>query len=69
MTAVEKLILENQKIILLGISALLTPKCRGMMDANGETKTNVRLIERYKETSRFLEEAALKDGGEWHELN
>ena len=48
-------ILENQRVILLGLSKLLTPKCKGMLDANGETICNLELIERYKVTEKLLE--------------
>lgn len=51
----EKIILSNQAAILLGISKLLTPHCRGGMDKNGETHTNVELMERYRETMEFIE--------------
>lgn len=54
MNDIERLILENQKALLLGVSALLTPKCKGNMDANGETHKNVLLIEQYKETKAAL---------------
>lgn len=58
MNDIERLILKNQEALLLGVSALLTPKCKGGMDANGETCKNVLLIEQYKETK-----AALAKGG------
>ena len=48
-------ILENQEAILLGISTLLTPYCHGSLnDKNGETKTNVRLIDCYHLTRKEL---------------
>lgn len=55
MTECEKIILSNQATILLGISKLLTPHCRGDMDKNGETRTNVELIKRYHETVEYIE--------------
>lgn len=49
-------ILENQRVILLGLSKLLTPKCKGsMLDANSETICNLELIERCKVTEKLLE--------------
>lgn len=54
MNDIDRLILENQKALLLGVSALLTPKCRGGMDVNGETRKNVLLIEQYKATKAAL---------------
>lgn len=56
MTKIEKRILENQKIILLALNKLLTPHCKGSLsDANGETQTNVKIINAYHETRQFLE--------------
>jgi len=47
--------LENQESILLGISALLTPHCKGSAnDKNGETSANVRLIKCYHNTRKLL---------------
>ena len=41
MTDIEYRILENQELILLGISKILTPQCKGMLrDSNEETKKN-----------------------------
>lgn len=54
MTDTERRILENQEVILLGISKLLTPQCRGIMDSNGETKANNRLIDCYHLTRKEL---------------
>ena len=49
-------ILKNQRVILLALSKLLTPKCRGsMLDTNGETICNLELIERCKVTEKLLE--------------
>lgn len=48
-------ILLNQREILLGLSILITPKCRGrLMDALGETACNNALINRYHETEQIL---------------
>lgn len=45
-TDIEYRILENQEIILLGLSKLLTPHCRGSIaDKNSETQTNNYLID------------------------
>lgn len=54
-------ILLNQREILNGLSKLLTPNCKGSInDANGETRCNVALINRYHETEQLL-------GLEWGE--
>ena len=48
-------ILLNQREILNGLSKLLTPNCKGSMrDANGETRCNNALINRYHETEQIL---------------
>lgn len=47
-------ILENQEVLLLGVSALLTPHCKGGMDSNGETHKNVKMIECYHKTRKLL---------------
>ena len=49
-----KQILENQEAILAGVSALLTPHCKGVMDVNGETWTNVKMIDCYHKSRKFL---------------
>lgn len=50
-------ILKNQRVILLALSKLLTPECRGsMLDANGETICNLELVERCKATEKLLED-------------
>jgi hypothetical protein len=49
-----KQILENQEAILAGVSALLTPHCKGAMDVNGETWTNVKMIDCYHKTRKLL---------------
>lgn len=63
MNDIDRLILENQKELLLGVSALLISKCRFDMDANGETRRNVflnkiitRQIEQYEATEAALYE-------------
>lgn len=55
MTEVEKMILENQEVIILALNKLLTPYCRGVMDKNGETRANTRLINNYHETRKMLD--------------
>lgn len=48
-------VLENQKVIILALSKLLTPLCKGgQNDLNGETGCNVELIDRYKQTENIL---------------
>ena len=54
MTEVEKMILENQEVIMLVLSILLTPHCKGSLDLNGETKANVCLIDNYHKTRKML---------------
>ena len=54
MSEVEKYILENQEIILLALNKLLTPHCKGILDANGETRTNTRIINAYHKTRKLL---------------
>ena len=55
MTDIEYRILENQELILLGISKILTPQCKGMLrDKNEETKTNNKLIDAYHLTRKIL---------------
>ena len=52
-----KELFENQKIILLALSKLLTPHCKGSLnDINGETQYNIDLIERYHITDKILKE-------------
>ena len=52
-----KELFENQKIILLALSKLLTPHCKGSLnDINGETQYNIILIERYHITDKILKE-------------
>ena len=46
MTEIERAILYNQEIIMLGLNKLLTPHCRGSLnDTNGETRANLLLID------------------------
>lgn len=59
-TDIEYRILENQEIILLGLSKLLTPYCRGMLDKNNETKTNNALIDAYHLTRKILHKDYIK---------
>lgn len=55
MTDVERMILYNQEIIMLGISKLLTPHCRGSLsDKNGETRTNILLIDAASNVEKIL---------------
>ena len=54
MTEAEKLILENQEVIMLALSKLLTPHCKGSLDCNGETRANVCLIDSYHKTRKVL---------------
>lgn len=57
MTEIERMILYNQEIIMLGISKLLTPYCRGSLsDKNGETRTNILLIDAASNVEKVLSE-------------
>ena len=60
MTSSERRILENQEAILLGLSKLLTPQCKGIMDSNNETKTNNILIDCYHLTRKELGKSYIK---------
>ena len=61
MTDIEYRILENQEIILLGLSTLLTPYCKGsIIDKNNETQTNNRLIDAYHLTRKILHKNYIK---------
>lgn len=52
-----KELFENQKIIILALSKLLTPHCKGSLnDANSETQYNIDLIERYHVTEKILKD-------------
>lgn len=60
-TDIEYRILENQEIILLGLSKLLTPYCRGsIVDKNSETQTNNHLIDAYHLTRKILHKNYIK---------
>lgn len=55
MTDIERQILENQEIIILAISKLLLPHCKGMLrDTSDQTKTNNLLIDNYHLTRKLL---------------
>lgn len=57
MTETERMILYNQEIIMLGISKLLTPHCRGSLsDKNGETRTNILLIDAASNVEKILKD-------------
>ena len=52
-----KELFENQKIIILALSKLLTPHWKGSLnDANSETQCNIDLIERYHVTEKILKD-------------
>lgn len=54
MLEVDKYILENQEVILLALNKLLTPHCKGILDTNGETTTNAKIIDAYHKTKELL---------------
>ena len=55
MTEIERTILYNQEIIMLGLNKLLTPHCRGSLhDNNGETRTNILLIDAMHNIEKIL---------------
>ena len=56
-------ILKNQIVALKGIGALLTPHCRGIWDKNGETETNVQMIDALQETEAMLSRRKEADNG------
>lgn len=57
MTEIERTILYNQEIIMLGISKLLTSHCRGSLnDNNGETRTNILLIDAASNVEKILKD-------------
>ena len=63
MTDVERMILYNQEIIMLGIIKLLTPYCRGSIsDKNGETRTNILLIDAMHNVEKILNDNSCKGG-------
>lgn len=52
-----KELFENQKIIILALSKLLTPHYKDSLnDINSETQCNIDLIERYHVTEKILKE-------------
>lgn len=55
MTEIERTILYNQEIIMLGLNKLLTPHCRGSLnDTNGETRANTLLIDAMHNVENIL---------------
>lgn len=61
MTDVERMILYNQEIIMLGLNKLLTPHCRGSLhDTNGETRANILLIDAIRNVENILNEGCVK---------
>ena len=55
MTDVERMILYNQEIIMLGLNKLLTPHCRGSLNGtNGETRANLLLIDAMHNIEKIL---------------
>lgn len=61
MTDVERTILYNQEIIMLGLNKLLTPHCRGSLhDTNGETRANILLIDAIRNVENILNEGCVK---------
>ena len=55
MTEIERTILYNQEIIMLGSHKLLTPHCRGSLnDTNGETRANILLIDAMHNIEKIL---------------
>jgi hypothetical protein len=55
MTEIERTILYNQEIIMLGLNKLLTPHCRGSLnDTNGETRANILLIDAMHNIEKIL---------------
>lgn len=61
MTDVERTILYNQEIIMLGLNKLLTPHCRGSLhDTNGETRANILLIDAIRNVENILNEGRVK---------
>lgn len=61
MTDVERTILYNQEIIMLGLNKLLTPRCRGSLhDTNGETRANILLIDAIRNVENILNEGRVK---------
>lgn len=55
MTEIERTILYNQEIIMLGLNKLLTPHCRGSLnDTNGEIRANLLLIDAMHNIEKIL---------------
>ena len=63
MTEIERTILYNQEIIMLGLNKLLTPHCRGSLhDKNGETRANILLIDAVRNVENILKDDLDKGG-------
>lgn len=61
MTDVERMILYNQEIIMLGLNKLLTPHCRGSLhDNNRETRANILLIDAMHNIENVLNDGRVK---------
>lgn len=61
MTEIERMILYNQEIIMLGLNKLLTPYCRGSLhDNNGETRANILLIDAMHNIENILNDGRVK---------
>ena len=61
MTDVERMILYNQEIIMLCLNKLLTPHCRGSLhDNNGDTRTNLLLIDAMHNIENVLNDGRVK---------
>lgn len=61
MTEIERTILYNQEIIMLGLNKLLTPHCRGSLnDTNGETRANILLIDAMHNIENILNDGHVK---------
>ena len=63
MTEIERMILYNQEIIMLGLNKLLTPHCRGSLhDTIGETRANILLIDAMHNIENDLNDVSCKCG-------
>lgn len=61
MTEIERTILYNQEIIMLGLNKLLTSHCRGSLhDNNGETRANILLIDAMHNIDNILNDGRVK---------
>ena len=61
MTEIERTILYNQEIIMLGLNKLLTPHCRGSLhDNNGEARANILLIDAMHNIENILNDGRVK---------